>query len=72
MTHNLGRVQIAILRALRDEEIERSILIPELRKSLYNDDVPISIQLRRIRQAIKTLKRKGIIIEEVGILSRTK
>ena len=70
--NHLGRIQIAILKALRDEEIERSILIPEIRKSLYNDDVPISIQIRRIRAAINSLKRKGIIIEEVGILSRNK
>lgn len=70
--NHLGRIQIAILRELRDEEIERSILIPEIRKSLYNDDVPISIQIRRIRSALNSLKRKGIIIEEVGILSRNK
>jgi len=70
--NHLGRIQIAILRELRDEEIERSILIPEIRRSLYNDDVPLSIQIRRIRSAINSLKRKGIIIEEVGILSRTK
>jgi len=70
--NHLGRIQIAILKALRDEEIERSILIPEVRKSLYNDDVPISIQIRRIRAAISSLKRQNIIIEEFGILSRNK
>jgi hypothetical protein len=70
--NHLGRIEVAILRELRDEEIERSILIPELRKSLYNDDVPISIRIRRIRSGINSLKRKGIIIEEFGILSRTK
>lgn len=70
--NHLGRIQVAILRELRDEEIERSILIPELRKSLYNDDVPISIQIRRIRSGINSLKRKNIIIEQYGILSRNK
>jgi len=70
--NHLGRIQIAILRELRDEEIERSILIPEIRKSLYNNDVPISIQIRRIRAAINSLKRQNIIIEEFGILSRNK
>lgn len=70
--NHLGRIQIAILRELRDEEIERSILIPEVRRSLYNDDVPISIQIRHIRSAINSLKRQNIIIEEFGILSRNK
>lgn len=70
--NHLGRIQIAILRELRDEEIERSILFSDIRKSLYNNDVPISIQIRRIRSAINSLKRQNIIIEEFGILSRTK
>ncbi len=70
--NHLGRIQIAILRELRDDEIERSILIPEIRRLLYNEDVPICIQIRRIRSAINSLKRQNIIIEEFGILSRNK
>jgi len=70
--HNLGRVQIAILKELRDDSMEKSTLYESLRKSLYSDDVPKCISLRRIRSAINSLKQKNIIVEEFGILTRIK
>jgi hypothetical protein len=70
--NRLGKIQISILKELRDDDIERSILVGEIRRSLYNDDTPKCISLRRIRLAINSLKQKNIITEEFGILSRNK
>jgi len=70
--HNLGRVQIAILKELAQDSMEKSTLYESLRKSLYNDDTPKCISRHRIRSAIKSLKRRNLITDQLGIISRNK
>lgn len=70
--HNLGRVQIAILRELRDDSMDKSTLYDAIRESLYNDDTPDGISRIRIRKAITSLKRRKLITEQYGILTRIK
>jgi len=69
MSYDLGRIQIAILRLLRDDVMDKTDLYESLRKSLYNDDVPLAISRHRIRSAIRALKRRNLINERYGILS---
>lgn len=69
--YNLGRWQVAILRALAEDSMDRATLYDIIRTSLYNGDVSKSTTRHRIRQAIKTLKQRNLINEQQGILCLT-
>ena len=67
-TTRLGRIQIAILRELREEQLERSTILNFIRNECYNSSTPKYYSRQSIRRAIKSLKRRGIIYEQMGIL----
>lgn len=69
MTHDLGRIQIAILRLLRDDVMDKADLYESLRNSIFTSDTPKSISRHRIRSAIRSLKQRKLIIERYNILS---
>lgn len=67
-TVKLGRVQTAVLKLLRADQLERSEVYLELRKSLYKERRK-SQSRQAIKRAIKTLKQRQLITEHYGILS---
>lgn len=70
--HNLGRVQIAILKELRDDSMDKATLYQSIRNSQYKYRTPKCISRHRIRSAIRSLKQRNLITEQYGILSRNK
>ena len=70
--HNLGRVQIAILKELRDDSMSKSDLFESIRTSSFTSSTSDSISGHRIRSALRSLKRRNLITEQYGIISRIK
>jgi len=66
--NQLKRIQTAILKELRDEQLERSTIYQFIRNQCYNSSTSKNQSRQAIKNAINSLKRRGIIYEQMGIL----
>jgi len=68
MSH-LGRIEQAIVKELNYDAMDHSSLYDSIRTSHFTRDTPKCISRHRIRSAIRSLKRRKLIIDQRGILS---